>query len=68
MMIASCGLFDKDVEHMVSDAEEYTEANEVGKNLTDESDKVEPVCIDVEKGQYSPTIHPSTLSEYPPQR
>jgi len=46
---SSSGLSDKDIERMVSDAEEYAEADKARKNLIEESNKAESVCVDTEK-------------------
>ena len=49
---SSSGLSDKDIERMVSDAEQYAETDKARKNLIEESNKAESVCVDTEKGQY----------------
>ena len=49
---SSSGLSDKEIERMVSDAEEYAETDKVRKNLIEESNKAESVCADTEKGKY----------------
>jgi molecular chaperone DnaK len=47
---SSSGLSDKDIERMVSDAEQYAETDKARKNLIEESNKAESVCVDTEKG------------------
>jgi len=46
---SSSGLSDKDIERMVSDAEEYAETDKARKTLIEESNKAESVCVDTEK-------------------
>jgi len=46
---SSSGLSDKDIERMVSDAEEYAETDKARKTLIEESNKAESVCADTEK-------------------
>lgn len=57
---SSSGLSDKDIERMVSDAEQYAEADKARRDVIEESNKAESVCADTEKGMlcFSP-IHPS---------
>ena len=49
---SSSGLSDKDIERMVSESEQYAEADKARKNLIEESNKAESVCVDTEKGEY----------------
>jgi len=46
---SSSGLSDKEIEQMVSDAEEYAETDKARKTLIEESNKAESVCADTEK-------------------
>ncbi|KAG6920229.1 hypothetical protein DXG01_004998 [Tephrocybe rancida] len=46
---SSSGLSDKDIEKMVSDAEEYAETDKERRALIEESNKAESVCADTEK-------------------
>ena len=55
---SSSGLSDKDIEWMVSDAEEYAETDRARKTLIEESNKVESVCVDTEKGK---SLRPSIM-------
>ena len=50
---SSSGLGDKDIERMVSDAEEYAEADKARKTIIEEANKAESVCADTEKGKSS---------------
>ena len=54
---SSSGLSDKDIERMVSDAEQYAETDKARKTLIEESNKAESVCVDTEKGQHSPVVY-----------
>jgi len=47
---SSSGLSDKDIEKMVSDAEQYAETDKARKALIEEANKGESVCVDTEKG------------------
>jgi molecular chaperone DnaK len=47
---SSSGLSDKDIEKMVSDAEQYAESDKARKSLIEESNRAESVCADTEKG------------------
>lgn len=47
---SSSGLSDKDIERMVSDAEQYAESDKARRDLIEESNKGESVCTDTEKG------------------
>src|SRR6267154_6214097 len=47
---SSSGLSDKDIEHMVSDAEKYAESDKARRDLIEEANKGESVCSDTEKG------------------
>jgi molecular chaperone DnaK len=49
---SSSGLSDKDIERMVSDAEEYAESDKSRRTLIEEANKGESVCSDTEKGQF----------------
>ncbi|KAJ8581255.1 heat shock protein 70 [Rhizopogon salebrosus TDB-379] len=46
---SSSGLSDKDIERMVSDAEQYAESDKLRRDLIEESNKGESVCSDTEK-------------------
>ncbi|EPT06250.1 hypothetical protein FOMPIDRAFT_1044710 [Fomitopsis schrenkii] len=46
---SSSGLSDKDIERMVSDAEQYAEADKARKTVIEEANKAESVCADTEK-------------------
>ncbi|KDR75640.1 hypothetical protein GALMADRAFT_248229 [Galerina marginata CBS 339.88] len=46
---SSSGLSDKDIEKMVSDAEQFAETDKARKALIEESNKAESVCADTEK-------------------
>ncbi|THH18531.1 hypothetical protein EW146_g1772 [Bondarzewia mesenterica] len=46
---SSSGLSDKDIERMVSDAEQYAETDKARRDLIEESNKAESVCADTEK-------------------
>ncbi|PPQ63030.1 hypothetical protein CVT24_005976 [Panaeolus cyanescens] len=46
---SSSGLSDRDIEKMVSDAEQYAEADKARKALIEESNKADSVCADTEK-------------------
>ncbi|KAF5357281.1 hypothetical protein D9758_005917 [Tetrapyrgos nigripes] len=46
---SSSGLSDKDIEKMVSDAEEYAETDKARRNLIEEANKADSVCADTEK-------------------
>ena len=48
---SSSGLSDKEIEQMVSDAEEYAETDKARKTLIEESNKAESVCVNTEKGK-----------------
>lgn len=50
---SSSGLSDKDIERMVSDAEQYAEADKARKTVIEEANKAESVCADTEKGKFS---------------
>jgi molecular chaperone DnaK len=47
---SSSGLSDKDIERMVSDAEQFAESDKARRDLIEESNKGESVCSDTEKG------------------
>ena len=47
---SSSGLSDKDIEKMVSDAEQYAETDKTRKTLIEEANKADSVCADTEKG------------------
>jgi len=49
---SSSGLSDKDIERMVSDAEQYAESDKARRALIEEANKGESVCSDTEKGQF----------------
>ncbi|KAL9712071.1 Hsp70 ATPase ssc1 [Leucoagaricus gongylophorus] len=46
---SSSGLSDKDIEKMVSDAEQYAEADKERRSLIEEANKADSVCADTEK-------------------
>ena len=46
---SSSGLSDKDIERMVSEAEQYAETDKARKVLIEESNKADSVCADTEK-------------------
>lgn len=50
---SSSGLSDKDIERMVSDAEQYAESDKERKAVIEEANKADSVCADTEKGAYS---------------
>ena len=47
---SSSGLSDKDIERMVSEAEQYAETDKQRKALIEEANKADSVCADTEKG------------------
>jgi molecular chaperone DnaK len=47
---SSSGLNDKEIERMVSDAEQYAEQDKARRDVIEESNKAESVCVDTEKG------------------
>ena len=49
---SSSGLSDKDIEKMVSDAEQYAETDKARRALIEEANKADSVCADTEKGEY----------------
>ncbi|TFY66588.1 hypothetical protein EVG20_g4497 [Dentipellis fragilis] len=46
---SSSGLSDKDIERMVSDAEQFAESDKARRELIEEANKAESVCADTEK-------------------
>ncbi|KAG7091148.1 hypothetical protein E1B28_010202 [Marasmius oreades] len=46
---SSSGLSDKDIEQMVSDAEQFAETDKARRNLIEEANKADSVCSDTEK-------------------
>ena len=46
---SSSGLSDKDIERMVSEAEQYAETDKARKQLIEEANKADSVCADTEK-------------------
>ena len=48
---SSSGLSEKDIEKMVSDAEEFAETDKARRALIEEANKADSVCADTEKGQ-----------------
>ena len=50
---SSSGLSDKDIERMVSDAEQYAETDKARREVIEEANKAESVCADTEKGKCS---------------
>ena len=55
---SSSGLSEKDIEKMVSDAEQFAETDKARRSLIEEANKADSVCADTEKGQF---IHISHL-------
>jgi molecular chaperone DnaK len=53
---SSSGLSDTEIERMVSDAEQFAEADKARRDLIEESNKAESVCHDTEKGMSSYTV------------
>ena len=51
---SSSGLSDKDIERMVSEAEQYAETDKERKALIEEANKADSVCADTEKGMSLP--------------
>ena len=51
---SSSGLSDKDIERMVSEAEQYAETDKERKALIEEANKADSVCADTEKGMLLP--------------
>ena len=49
---SSSGLSDKDIERMVSEAEQYAETDKARKDLIEEANKADSVCADTEKGTF----------------
>lgn len=49
---SSSGLSDKDIEKMVSDAEQFAETDKARRALIEEANKADSVCADTEKGQF----------------
>ena len=47
---SSSGLSDKDIERMVSEAEQFAETDKARKSLIEEANKADSVCADTEKG------------------
>ena len=47
---SSSGLSDKDIEKMVSDAEQFAESDKARRSLIEEANKADSVCADTEKG------------------
>ena len=56
---SSSGLSDKDIERVVSDAEECAETGKARKTLIEESNQAESACVDTEKGK---SLRPSIMS------
>ncbi|PFH52165.1 hypothetical protein AMATHDRAFT_57512, partial [Amanita thiersii Skay4041] len=46
---SSSGLSDKDIEKMISDAEQYAETDKARRSLIEEANKADSVCADTEK-------------------
>ena len=59
---SSSGLSDKDIERMLSEAEEYAEADKARKSLIEAANNADSVCADTEKGM-SRRIHPPRRHE-----
>ena len=49
---SSSGLSDKDIERMVSESEQYAEADKARKLVIEESNRADSVCADTEKGAF----------------
>lgn len=49
---SSSGLSDKDIERMVSDAEQFAETDKERRALIEEGNKADSVIHDTEKGEY----------------
>ena len=47
---SSSGLSEKDIEKMVSDAEQFAETDKARRSLIEEANKADSVCADTEKG------------------
>ena len=47
---SSSGLSEKDIEKMVSDAEQFAESDKARRSLIEEANKADSVCADTEKG------------------
>jgi molecular chaperone DnaK len=55
MAIASLsGLNNKDIEKMVTDAEQYAESDKAHKSLIEAANKADSICSDTEKGMSMP--------------
>jgi len=48
---SSSGLSDKEIERMVSESEQFAEADKARRDIIEESNKAESVCADTEKGE-----------------
>jgi molecular chaperone DnaK len=48
---SSSGLSEKDIEKMVSEAEQYAETDKERRSLIEEANKADSVCFDTEKGE-----------------
>jgi molecular chaperone DnaK len=46
---SSSGLSDKDIEKMVSDAEQYAESDKARRSVIEEANKADSVCAEIEK-------------------
>ena len=53
---SSSGLSDKEIERMVSDAEQYAEQDKSRRDIIEESNKAESVCVDTEKGEIAASM------------
>jgi molecular chaperone DnaK len=49
---SSSGLSDKDIERMVTESEQYAEADKARRNVIEEANKADSVCTDTEKGMW----------------
>ena len=67
---SSSGLNDSDIERMVSDAEQYAEADKARRALIEEANKADSVCADTEKGTSPSTLASLSCADFPfsPQR
>jgi molecular chaperone DnaK len=48
---SSSGLSEKDIEKMVSDAEQFADSDKARRSLIEEANKADSVCADTEKGE-----------------
>jgi len=60
---SSSGLSDKEIEKMVSEAEQYAETDKERRLLIEEANKADSVCFDTEKGKLVWLLLDDLLSE-----